>query len=463
MHTRKLMIVISILTTGFFGCEMEPRTEMDPITEITEMAPIKEITEIAPITEITEMVPITEITEMDPISEIKKMAPIESVTPIAPAGRFQGESGAVFSSNRILPQQVLRGSNYRLAESVLVSEYQYVFTVKSDFGTITASGRDMLGLRLRELKSIETATKLSKYPLVVEGILSPLRSTEKGLDLIINEPFESIERTPQGLDLMMDQYRDPADRRAGSPARRKLSIELDCDPETRNPVLKKLLDELTLYVAGGSLLTSAAMSYIPVPGLSVLSMTAKMKELIVNSPPSAINGKIDSELEAAGVESSIRFQFRYSSAFTTVQRLQLMEQFRALAGVQNRAALIEVAAKAHTEAEAFSSIRKGKMLADIRKRKPIRQLKFVGLFPLAVLNNGTHVLICPYDYVTSTREVGNYVDAYRASNPNVTTVLVTAGRVSPAGLKKVESARIRIVEEGSFTSDEAEGANKGHI
>jgi hypothetical protein len=59
--------------------------------------------------------------------------------------------------------------------------------------------------------------------------------------------------------------------------------------------------------------------------------------------------------------------------------------------------------------------------------------------------------------------VDNYVDAYRVSNPNDTTVLVTAGRVSPAVLIKVESARIRIVEEGTFTGDEAEGANKGHI
>ena len=425
MHTRKLMIVISILTTGFCGCEMAPITEIPEITEITEMTPIIELT------------------------------PITSVTPSAPAGRSQGERTPVFSTNQVIPNEILRGSNYRLAESVPVQEYQYVFTVRSDFGEITASGRDMLGLRLSELKSIEAAKKLSKYPLVVEGILAPLRSTEKGLDLIINEPFESIERVPQGLDLMVDQYRDPADRRAGSPTRRKLAVELDCDPETRNPVLKKLLDKLTLYKSGGSLLTEGAMYFIPVPGLGALSMTAQMKELIVNSPPSAINGKIDRELEAAGVEFSIRFQFRYSSAFTTVQRLQLMEQFRALKGVQNRAALIKVAAKAHTEAEAISSIRKGKMLADIRKRKPIRLLKFVGLFPLAVLNNGTHVLICPYDYVTSTREVDNYVDAYRASNPNVTTVLVTAGRVSPAVLKNVESARIRIVEEGTFTGNEA--------
>ncbi|UCC22038.1 MAG: hypothetical protein JSW23_09565 [Planctomycetota bacterium] len=393
MDTRKLMVVICIVTAAFCGCEMTPR---------------------------------------------------------APAGRFRGERAPAFSVNEVLPRKILRGSNYRLAEHVAVQEYQYVFTVRSDFGEITARGRHMLGLRLQELKSIENAKKLSRYPLVVDGILTPLRDSEKGLDLIINEPFESIDRAPEGLNLMVDQYMDPADRRAGSPARRKLAIELDCDPETRNPVLKHLLDELTLYVAGGSLLTQGGMSFIPVPGIGALAMTAQMKELIVNSPPSVINSKIERELEAAGVESTIRFRFRYSGAFTTLQRLQLMEQFRALEGVRNRAALIEVAANAHTEAEALSSIRKGKMLADIRKRKQIRQLKFVGLFPLAVLKNGRHVLICPYDYVTSTWEVDNCVDAYRASNPNVSTVLVTPGRVSPAVLKKLESARIRVVEEGTF-------------
>ncbi len=406
MHTIKLMVVTSILMAGLCACAMRPR---------------------------------------------------------APAGRSRGERAPVFSVDRVLPKEILQGSNYRLAERVPVQEYQYVFTIRSDFGVITARGRHMLGLRLRELKSIEAATKLSKYPLIVEGILTPLRDTEKGLDLLINEPIESIERLPEGLDLMVDQYTDPADVRAGAPARRRLAIELDCDPETRNPVLKKLLDELSLYVLGGRLLTEGAMYLIPVPGLGVVPMTAQMKELIVNSPPSAINSQIDKELEAAGVESSIRSRFRYSAAFTTVQRLQLMEQFRALEDVRNRAALIEVAAQAHTEAEALSSIYKGKMLADIQKRKSIRLLKSVGLFPLAVLNDGTHVLICPYDYVTGTREVANFVSAYWASNPNVTTVLVTAGRVSPAVLKKMESARIQIVEEGTLIGEPAERTNEGYI
>ncbi|OHB62548.1 MAG: hypothetical protein A2168_06805 [Planctomycetes bacterium RBG_13_50_24] len=352
----------------------------------------------------------------------------------------------VFDASRVLPKEILRGPNYQIAEHVPVEEYQYVFTVNSDFGTITARGRDMLDLRLRELKSIKAAQELSKDPLLVDGILTPLKDTEKGLKLIITEPLESLERAPKGFDLMVNQYIDPADRRAGSPDRRKLATELDCDPETANPVLKKLLDEMTLKLFGGSLLTQAAMSFVP--GLSVPATTAQMKEIIAKSPPSAINDELDGELEAAGVEKSIRSRFHYSTAFTTMQRLQLIDQFRALEGVQNRAALIEGAAEAHTEVGALCCIREGMMLVDIRERKPIRQLKFIGL-PLAVLDNGTYVLVCPYDYVTNTREVVDSVGEYRSSNPNVTTVLVTAGRVSPAARKTMESAGIRIVEEGT--------------
>jgi len=280
MYIRKLTVFISILTAGFSGC---------------------------------------------------------TTTPKVPAGRSQGEMALARSASLILPKEILQGSNYRIAEHVPVEEYQYVFTVMSDFGKITARGRDMLGLRLRELKSIEAAQKLSKDPHFVDGILAPLKDTKKGLELIITEPLESLGRAPKGFDLMVNQYIDPADRRAGSPDRRKLATKLDCDPETTNPVLKKLLDEMTLEMFTGNLLTQAAMSFVP--GLSVPATTAQMKEIIGKSPPSVINDEIDGELEAAGVEKSIRSRFHYSTAFTTMQRLQLIDQFRALNGVQNRGAL----------------------------------------------------------------------------------------------------------------------------
>lgn len=366
--------------------------------------------------------------------------------PNAPAGRSQGEIRPVFSNYQILPEEILKGSNYWIAVGVPVEEYQYVFTVDSDFGAITARGRQMLGLRLGELKSIEAARQLSRDPIFVDGILTPLKDTRKGLKLILNEPFESLELAPEGLELMANQYTDPADRRAGSPDRRKLAVKLNCDPETANPVLKQLLDVMTLELLTGSLVTQAAMSFVP--GLGVPATTAQMKELITNKPPSVINNEIDGELAAAGVQESVRTRFHKSAAFTTLQRLQLMDPFRALEGVRSREALIERAAQAYNEADALSSIREGKMLADLHKKRPIRKLEFVGL-SRAQLEDGTQVLVCPYDYLTNTRELADWVNGHRLSNPNGTTVLVTAGRVSPLARKTIEGADIKIVEEGT--------------
>ena len=366
--------------------------------------------------------------------------------PEAPAGRLEGETAPVFNVYQILPKEVVKGSNYRISRKVTVEEYQYVFEVASDFGKFDAHGRDMLDLRLRELKAIEEAEKLSSDPHFVNGVLAPLKDTGKGLEIFVDEPLESIGRIPKGFGLMAAQYLDPADKRAGSYERRKLAVELECDPETRNPVLKKLLDDMALQLGGGSLITRAGMFFVP--GLSLLPMTAQMKDTIVTNPPSEINKKIDKELETAGVEKSVRTRFCKSESFTTMQRLQLMDQFRALEGVENRISLIEAAAQAHTEAEALSCIRVGKMLVDIQIRRLIKRLEFIGL-SLAILKDGRNVLISPYDYVTYTLEVADCLNGYRESNPNVRTVFVTAGGVSPSARETIEGVGMRIVEEGA--------------
>ena len=362
----------------------------------------------------------------------------------APAGRSDGEVSAVFRADRVLPKEILQGSNYRISGRIEVEEYKYIFTVTSDFGEFTARGRDMLDLRLRELKSIEAAKVLAKDQHAVNGILAPLEDTGKGLNLLLTQPLETLGRAPKGFGLMINQYLDPSDRRAGSLERRKLAVQLDCDPETNNPILKKLLDDMSLEHGGGSLLTKAAMSFVP--GLSLLPTTAEMKETIANSPPSEINSQIGKELEAADVEKSIRSRFCKSAAFTTMQRLQLMDEFRALKGVPGRAALLQAAVHAYSESEALSTIREGKMLTDIHKKKPILNLDFVGL-PVAVLNDGTHAFVCSYDYLTNTQELIDGVAAYRMSKPTVETVLIMSGGVSAAASRTMESARIVIAKD----------------
>jgi len=219
-----------------------------------------------------------------------------NATSLKPAcGQSHGDG---FHVEDVLPGAVLQGQNYRIADRVTVEAYEYLFTVDSDFGQFEARGRDVLNLRLRELKSIEAAKELAKDPHLVNGILGPLENTSKGVELLIRQPLETLGSMPKGFGLMVNQFLDPADRRAGSLERRRLAGELDCDPETRNPVLKKLLDDMSLQQGGGGLLTKAAMSFVP--GLSLLPTTAEMKEMIASNPPSVINGQNRQETPGGG-------------------------------------------------------------------------------------------------------------------------------------------------------------------
>jgi hypothetical protein len=350
----------------------------------------------------------------------------------------------IFPAGEILPKEILVGRNYRILDTVSVKENMYVFRVDSDFGQFEAESRDVLDLRLHELKSIEAAKELAKDVHVVDDILTPLENTGKGVGLLIQQPLETVGSMPQGFGLMVSQLLDPADRRAGSLPRRKLAAELDCDPETRNPVLKKLLDGMSLQESGGGFLTKAAMSFVP--GLSVLPMTAETKEMIANNPPHVINSQIDKKLEAAGVDKSVRSRFCKSKAFTTAQRILLMEQFEGMEAVSGRASLIEAATYADTEAEALAVIRAGKMIVDLNKRQAVRELTFVGL-PLAVLDDGTHIIICPFDYVMNTEELIEGVHAYRTAYRQAKAIMLTTGGVSAAARKTLEAAGIGIVAE----------------
>jgi len=124
-----------------------------------------------------------------------------------------------------------------------------------------------------------------------------------------------------------------------------------------------------------------------------------------------------------------------------------MELIASLENVRGSAALLEGAAEARNQSEALSTIREGKMLVDIHKRNPIVRLEFVGL-PLAVMDDKTRVIVCPYDYVTNTQELADGVSAYRGKNPDVNTVFVSADRVSNAARKTIESAGIAVVAGG---------------
>jgi len=354
------------------------------------------------------------------------------------------EPAPTFRASDLLVSDILRGPNYTIDEFVQVENYKYRFNLNTEWGVIPVHGLNMLELRLREMYAIENARQLAQDPQFIEGIFQTVRNTPQGIKILLTEPQGALLRAPKGFERMVRGKLDPADRRAGSENRRRLAVEVGCDPETTNPVLKSLLDGIALRKGLGGFATKVGLG-LALPGLGLLPTTAEIKEMVATKAPHEINNHIDEELAGFGVPDHVRQQFCREISYTTTQRLLILQQLRSLRHVRNMPVLVERAIEATTESEGLSVLQELKMLNELNQRDPVEEIQNLGL-PLARTKSGGLVIISAADYITNTPEVMEAIAAHRRDHPNTPTTFFVAGRVSPLAKQSFAAAKIEVLE-----------------
>ena len=386
-------------------------------------------------------------------------------------------SGPVVDVADAVPDVVFRGTGYSVARSAPVVDHNLAFLIRTEFGTIEAHGLNLLELRLYEVRCIEEAAKIRGVRQLIEGAVGSLGSTIEGAETLLLDPIGSVERAPKGLARMARSQLDYASRRAGNPGRRQLAAHLGCDPETRNPILDRMLDEIQLQRLIGSIPVQA------IPYTGILRLTTDIKRQVASTPPYEINERLEKELEACGVEERLRRKFCRDRHFSTLQRLLFMARYRRLEGVGNRDALLELAVAGDSETDALGAIETCQTLADLHARRPIAHLEDRGLaladlrpelpakrfglrslpipglqgepptpplalqgLPVAVLRDGDHVIYAPYDYVACTSAVKSALKSYRVDFPLSPTTFICRGRVLPEARRVLEAAGITVQE-----------------
>src|SRR5262249_17427112 len=146
-------------------------------------------------------------------------------------------------------------------------------------------------------------------PQAIQGIVRTLSDTPRGLAVLLTEPDQSIRRAGVGFRRMADRVTDRDDRQAGGPVRRQIAAELGCDPETRNPILDRLLDDVARRRAAGQFVTKAGLS-AAVPGLGLLALNAEQRDAIRARTPSELNTSIERSMIQVGVHPAFARRFR---------------------------------------------------------------------------------------------------------------------------------------------------------
>ena len=379
---------------------------------------------------------------------IVPFATAQNITKNQPT-RWQGEPAPVFRVQEVLSEEIIQGPDYVIAQDVPVREYKYLFTIRTAYGEIHALGRNMLEQRLRELYAIEHARKLVRDPQLINGVVETLKQTPKGVKVVLTDPGGTILRAPRGLQRMASNLLDPRNYRAGGEERREFAVQMGCDPETTNPVLIALLDNLAIRKSIGKTGSNVGMNAV-LPGLGLLSTTQTFKNQLVKKSPAEINGAIERELLTMGVWEPVARQFCRERSYTTLQRMIFMDHLRAMKQVENVQYLAYRATTAYNEAEGLGVIREMELLRRLHERDGINRIDIQGL-PVAMLRDNSVVIVNAADYIHDTQELRDAIAAFRHARPNDPGIFVTAGRISPRAKEMLSDFDLQVIESGQTT------------
>lgn len=352
---------------------------------------------------------------------------------------FESEESVRFRTADVVPADIIKGPNYELDPVTTLSGGRMVFRIHTRWGTLLATGRAMLELRVSEMYAIERAIRMNRDPQLIGSFLGTVDDTRRGTRVILTDPIGSVLRVPQAVGAGLNDFVNVQNRRSGGEVRRRVAAQLDCDPETSNPVLASLLDWIAARQGVGSLAGKVGMSLV-LPGLGLIPASAQFKEQLASKQPSEINAEIEQDLVNAGFAVSLSRTFCRDTQYTTLQRLQIHSQLQPLAVLPERDALLHRVVSVKTVPDSVSVLRELVLLNNLQESDAIVSINAGRYLTVVQQSHACHI-VCADDYLVLSESLYAFARSY-----------ASAYQAPPADLqgqvKLSERARMALMEAG---------------
>lgn len=362
---------------------------------------------------------------------------------------YETESSVQFRTADLLPADLISGPNYELHPVSTLSNGRIVFRIQTKWGDLTATGRAMLELRLSEMYAIERAVRMNRDPQLITSFLGTVNDSRKGVKVILTDPIGSVLRVPQAVGVGLNDLVDSQNRRSGGAIRRRVAADLDCDPETTNPILSTLLDWIAAQQGVGSTAGKVGLSLV-VPGLGLVPASAQFKEMVATKQPSEINAELERELISLQYPASLSRSFCRESQYTTLQRLQIVSLLQPLSAVPQRDRLLQRVVSARSIPDGVATMRELVLLNRLQESSPIRAIADGRYLTAELLDRSAH-LVCADDYLVLTESLAAFARSYANIDNAPPTDLVGHVALSEnarialmlVGIQRRESAALR--------------------
>ena len=194
------------------------------------------------------------ITQLTPSIPLRTLVAAIAFT-IAGVANAQGYENPVdLKAGEFAPPALLQGALFSVDEKVTLEGGLPRFTIKSQYGTWQARGREMLEIRVSELPAFVQMDKISKTDEFAKAAGAALAAPVEAAGQLVTHPVDTVGNVASGIGLMAKRLGNTA----GS-AVSKVSDTASGDTKAQKPILKE--QAMSEGVAKPSAIISGPLGY----------------------------------------------------------------------------------------------------------------------------------------------------------------------------------------------------------
>jgi hypothetical protein len=368
----------------------------------------------------------------------------------------------VLSAKSLLPADMVSGPLFRVDDQVPTDGLRGLFTLRSDLGTFTVPGRELLKIRIAELPAIQHLEAQSKTDVFLKAAGNAAMRPVEAAENIAKDPVGTAKAIPGGVsrlwgrveagassvakavtdsDKSADQKAQETAHRVGDvtitalgfeQVHRQLAKSLGVDPYTTNAVLSKKLTD-TAWVAFSGRLGIDVLTTAFVPGSTGISLTSFTSDLVWDTPKADLLVMNKEKMIAMGASDAQAQALLGNRWFSLTVLTALVTELESLAQIAGRSEVIALAATARNEEDARFLASSVHLLARLNVTGvPIRVVKAGGTV-IGITPAGHLVVPAPADYISWTDRIESFAE--RADLKTAPRAIWLTGRMSGAAHK----------------------------
>jgi len=389
------------------------------------------------------------------------------------------ESPPTVHASALLPADVLNGEGYTIDSEVHTDGFVGIFQLHTKYGDYTCVGREMLYLRLYELRALKALEKVSKNKAFLNAVKDAAEEPVNSAAKIVRNPAGSVARAPAGAAKLLgdvlggtvdagkgitkwtrhgkdDLPKPPPSREdpfGYNQARNEWAVRLGVDPYTTNRELALKLNHLGMISFGTNKVAGAGVGFgmgALGPIGSWLSWLPDVDEHLMTAPPPDVRAANSKRLLKLGIAKADMEPLLNNPWFSPTLEIRYVNALKPLEGVLNLGNATHLAGIAKSEEQARFLCSSLELLD--RYHRTVRTLHEMRVYqgvPSAITDQGELIVALPADLLSWTETADRFASQREATQP---AILYTNGSLTPKAQKGFASRGWKVVQSSQTRS-----------